>query len=321
MYLRKSTPVWGIIMTQEYFVPESASVVLSNRIIYTPSVFARDSLFYLQEVGALTAIKPHTSCRYNLHSYLCFLVNTGTGTLEYKKITYHLSEGDVVFIDCQKGYCHSTGNIESCDLPTVKKAICSVDNKNNLWTLQWCHFYGSAVASIYDKYLKRGGETVFHSDNPSVFEDLFHQLENVASSEDYIRDMKINVLLASLLECLMSYSWNPKSSVCARERQELHIIKSYIDENYAKKITLQILANQFFLDKSYLCKIYKEQYGVSLNRYISEKRITEAKRLLRFSNMTMEQIGDKVGYEDGNYFSRVFKKLEGCSPREYRKNW
>ena len=74
-------------------------------------------------------------------------------------------------------------------------------------------------------------------------------------------------------------------------------------------------------DRGLVCKIYKEQYGVSLNRYISEKRITEAKRLLRFSNMTMEQIGDKVGYEDGNYFSRVFKKLEGCSPREYRKNW
>ena len=51
------------------------------------------------------------------------------------------------------------------------------------------------------------------------------------------------------------------------------------------------------------------------------KRITRAKQLLRFTDMTVDEVGVAVGMGDANYFSRMFRKVEGISPREYRKQW
>ena len=87
----------------------NASSVQSERILYTPSAFARGSLLHLQEVGSLKAVHPHTSMRTDLVSYLCFLVLEGEGSVTYEGRQYKLKQGDCVFIDCQKAYSHSTG--------------------------------------------------------------------------------------------------------------------------------------------------------------------------------------------------------------------
>lgn len=80
-------------MTQELFNPQSPSVS-SSRILYTPSVFARTSLLHLQEVGTLRALRPHTSRRADLVSFLCFVVLSGSGALKYEDEEYALTEGD-----------------------------------------------------------------------------------------------------------------------------------------------------------------------------------------------------------------------------------
>lgn len=86
---------------QELFLNSEASVQ-SDRILYTPSLFARSALLNLQEVGSLKARSPHTSTRSGLTSYLYFLVLDGEGSLTYEGRQYKLKQGDCVFIDCQK---------------------------------------------------------------------------------------------------------------------------------------------------------------------------------------------------------------------------
>ena len=77
----------------------------------------------------------------------------------------------------------------------------------------------------------------------------------------------------------------------------------------------------FFINKFYLSKIFRETYGTTVNNYMISKRITRAKQLLRFTDMTVDEVGVAVGMGDANYFSRMFRKVEGISPREYRKQW
>ena len=113
-------------------------LVSSNRIIYTPTPFAKTSLLHLQEVGELQAQKPHTSKRTNLLSYLFFIVEAGSGTLHYNGECYTLSKGDCVFLDCKYSYSHCTSE--------------------DLWKLKWIHFYGPSMNEIYDKYIQRGGQ-------------------------------------------------------------------------------------------------------------------------------------------------------------------
>ena len=249
----------------------------------------------------MQAIHQHTSTRTNLTSFLCFVVLSGTGSLTYEGMTYPLSAGDCVFIDCRKAYSHSTSD--------------------DLWSLQWCHFYAPSLPAVYEKYKERGGRPVFHPDDLTPFRLLLTDLYNLASSSDYIRDMRINEKLGSLLTLLMEQSWHPESVTVSRKRMELAAVKEYLDEHFTEKIMLEELAEKFFINKFYLSKIFKETYGTTVNNYLISKRITRAKQLLRFTDMTVDEIGVAAGMGDANYFSRMFRKVEGISPREYRKQW
>ena len=85
-------------------------LVHARRMIYTPSAFAKSNLVHLQEVGQLQARSPHASTRQGLASYLFFVVESGSGTLEYEGETRVLSAGDCVFLDCRRPYRHYTGD-------------------------------------------------------------------------------------------------------------------------------------------------------------------------------------------------------------------
>lgn len=276
-------------------------IVESKRILYTPSRFARTNLIHLQEIGELTAHQPHTSRRENLSSFLFFLVCSGSGVLTYGSQNYSLRQGDCVFLDCKKAYAHSTAE--------------------DLWVLKWVHFYGPNVKNIYEKYTERGGQPFFHPKNREAFEGLLGEIYAAAESAAYLRDMKIMEKLTSLLVLLMEESWHPENRKEVSKRQNLQAVKEYLDQHFAEVISLDQLAELFFINKFYLTRIFKEQFGVSVNHYLLEVRITHAKQLLRFTDMTVEAVGAECGMKDANYFSRLFKKMEGISPGEFRKMW
>ena len=326
-------------MPNRYFTTSPS--VQSSRILYTPSPFARSSLLHLQEVGSLTAIKPHTSKREKLQSYLCFMVEDGEGELVYEGKRYDLKAGDVVFIDCRKAYSHSTGN--SCSTGNAH----SVDDNHSteekdggkLWSLRWCHFYGPSMPAIYAKYCERGGLPVIRSADMgrradmgrgddasggadvSKYAAILTDIYTLASSSDYIRDMRINGKLNDLLTLLMESSWHQGNSSNAPKKMDISIVKSFLDEHYSEKLSLESVASHFFIDKHYLARLFKEQYGVTLVTYLQQVRITHAKRMLRFTDKSIEEIGLECGFGELNYFSRVFKKLEGASPSEFRRVW
>jgi AraC-like DNA-binding protein len=277
--------------------------IKSNRIIYTPSSFARANLLHLQEIGELKALKPHSSSRKGLLSFLFFIVASGSGHLIYNDQEYQLCSGDCVFIDCKKSYSHNS-------------------SEKDLWSLKWIHFYGFNINGIYEKYIERGGSPVFHPDDVTTFSNLIADLFMVANSEDYVRDMKINEKITSLLTLIMSESWHPERATrTGLKKQSLQHIKTYLDEHYKEKISLEFLAQHFYINKYYLVRMFKEQFGITILSYLNHVRITHAKQLLRFSELTIEEIGREVGIEDGAYFNRVFGKVEGITPGKYRQMW
>lgn len=278
------------------------NLVKSNRIIYTPSLFAKTNLIHLQEIGELNAQKPHASRRENLQSYLFFMVQSGSGRLEYDGRLHPLKKGDCVFIDCKRPYSHHSSE--------------------DLWTLKWVHFYGPNMAGIYEKYVERGGHCCFCPRSLSGFDDTLNTIFELAASNDYVRDMKIFEKLTALLTLLMEESWNPgHGSASPSQRQNMQKVKEYLEQHYSEKITLDRLSEIFYINKFYLTRIFKEQFGTTLNSYLVQVRITHAKQLLRFTDKTVEKIGQECGMNDANYFTRIFKKIEGITPGEYRRRW
>ena len=274
----------------------------SQRILYTPSSFARSCLMHLQETGTLRALSPHTSQRSDLASYLFFVVMEGEGTLTYNGISHPLSKGSCVFIDCRRPYSHATSQ--------------------RLWRLAWVHFDGPTMHGVYRKYIERGGQPAFRPDAIQTYLDLLEQLRKTAASDDYVRDMHINELLSALLSLLMLASWQPVAHRTRTDnRLRLADVKLWLDSHFNEKIALDDLAERFFINKFYLTRLFREQYGSTIVNYLLSLRLSHAKELLRFTDLSVEEVGARCGMPEANYFSRAFRKVEGVSPSEYRRRW
>jgi YesN/AraC family two-component response regulator len=133
--------------------------------------------------------------------------------------------------------------------------------------------------------------------------------------------MRINSDLNALLTLIMAESWNPVETEGKKQKRSMLPVKQYLDEHYREKLVLDELAASFYINKFYMTRIFKEQFGVSINTYLQQIRITQAKQLLRFTDQTVEEIGLLCGIGEPNYFSRIFRQVEGVAPSEYRRRW
>lgn len=95
-------------------------------------------------------------------------------------------------------------------------------------------------------------------------------------------------------------------------------VTEYIENNVKEDLNLESVANNFNLSPYYFSRSFKECMGCNLIDYINIVRIKKAKELLKNNEMSIKEIGYTVGYSDPNYFSKVFKKYEGYSPKEYK---
>lgn len=91
---------------------------------------------------------------------------------------------------------------------------------------------------------------------------------------------------------------------------------SYINVHFSENIHLDNLSKKLNINKTYLCKIFKKETHVSITEYINQCRVTEAKFLLQNKNISLSEIAYLLGFNDYSYFSRVFKKFTGTSPKQ-----
>lgn len=96
------------------------------------------------------------------------------------------------------------------------------------------------------------------------------------------------------------------------------IISRYIEENYMYDISMQDLARYMNYSEAYFCKLFKQCFRKNFTSYLTEYRVEEAKKKLAQPTVNVKDIGKAVGYGDSNYFAKVFKRITGQSPTEYR---
>ena len=129
-----------------------------------------------------------------------------------------------------------------------------------------------------------------------TFQELHHTL--VRQTDTYFEDLKASV---------------PENST-------IFMIKDYISKNYSKEtLSVKDISSHVFLSASYVCTFFKNETGQTLNQYLTEYRMEKAKNLLADPRYKIADISSRVGYSDGNYFGKSFKKYTGLSPSEYRE--
>ncbi|MDQ8738001.1 helix-turn-helix domain-containing protein [Paenibacillus sp. LHD-38] len=96
-------------------------------------------------------------------------------------------------------------------------------------------------------------------------------------------------------------------------------ILTYIHHHFNQEISIQSLSEKFYLSPTYLSQLFKKEVGENFVEYLSRQRIQYACKLLAETDMTVSQIGEKCGFNDYFYFTRIFKRLNGMTPTQYRE--
>ena len=105
----------------------------------------------------------------------------------------------------------------------------------------------------------------------------------------------------------------------SEEDSTIFMIKDYISKHYSEEhLSIKEIGDHVFLSASYICTYFKSQTGQTLNQYITEYRMERAMQLLQDKRFAITDISEKVGYNNGNYFGKSFKKFTGLTPSQYR---
>lgn len=108
-------------------------------------------------------------------------------------------------------------------------------------------------------------------------------------------------------------------AVPASEGDRIRCIKGYIREHLEEDLSLKVMASRMFLSTSYLSTLFKQRTGYSFSAYVEAVRMERAKELLLNRDISISAVACRVGYPDQAYFSRVFKRKVGCSPKAYQR--
>ena len=92
----------------------------------------------------------------------------------------------------------------------------------------------------------------------------------------------------------------------------------FIRTHYQQEISMQDAARALNYSEPYFCRIFKQQFGRSFTAYLSAYRVERAQELLAQPTVSIKDVGRRVGYPDANYFTKVFRRITGQSPSEYR---
>lgn len=105
------------------------------------------------------------------------------------------------------------------------------------------------------------------------------------------------------------------------EKNTMQKIEEYLKNHYEEDITLQDIAERFFLNKEYISRKFKQEFNETLTDYLTSIRMDRAKELLENPSLKIYEIAFKIGYQNEKYFSKVFKKVMGVTPNEYRNTF
>lgn len=232
--------------------------------------------------------------------YIIHYILGGKGVFQVNGIQYALEKGDGFLI------CPDTVVFYQADA-------------SEPWSYAWVGFHGLKA----EAYLKQAGfgsqSPLFRYDRDNFLKDcLMRMIETKNLTKG--REIRLLGLLYEFLSQLMEAS-EKHSLEKSSDRGEEYVKKAvnFIRMNYSRRTSVAEIAHNTGLDRSYLYSLFKEYLNSSPQDYLIGFRMDKACELMRGFNLSIGEIARSVGYDDPLVFSKVFKKVKGKSPREFRK--
>ena len=267
----------------------------SEWLILTPSLFAKNNLFYLQEGGKFTALPGYFAEREGLHSYLLLYTVSGRGLLRYGGKEYSLKNGDFFWIDCMQRHAYRT---------------------DEDWQFYFLHFAGNSSAGFYRLWEDCGP----CSSADLALGDKMEAILQCSRTPSPGAELRTSALISqALTEILLAA--NDLTPAPESVPEYLRGILRHIDQHFAEEITLQDLSHRFGANPVYISTEFKRWFGVNYRTYLIGKRLSRAKELLKYTDLSVAAISESVGFPSPSYMIETFRTREGMTPLQYRKLW
>ena len=184
----------------------------------------------------------------------------------------------------------------------------------------WVHFTGGNVTNILRSYGLTDDKKVFYCGSSLDYQNLFRTMiyELQMCKENYAE--MLEMYLKQIFIMLQRYFISASHTDNARVVEEIDKATAYFNEHYSEDISIDEYAENNYFSVSWFIRNFKQCTGSTPMQYILSKRIYNAEVLLQNPSYNVTEISRIVGYDNPLYFSRIFKKVKGLSPSEYRKN-
>ena len=227
-------------------------------------------------------------------------------------ILHFITKGKGRFVIGDKEYILKKGD---CFLLPPKITTYYEADKKNPYTYYWVGFDGIEAKGLLEKTgLVLDDNYVVH---PKNFNSVFEMFSNFDVSTT--NNSAIPYQLVGKLYLLFSEIMSDQSSENEQKSNYVDLAINYMNLNYAKNISIELLSRIVGVDRTYFYRLFKESTKISPKEYLSNLRIEKAKMLLCNSNMNIKEIALSVGFSNYLSFERVFKEKSGVNPTIYRK--
>lgn len=151
------------------------------------------------------------------------------------------------------------------------------------------------------------------------YEALKAEFDSKDANSDTMIALKVVMYFIEFMRKNQAHKLIDVASNISPKYKTIYAVSDYISEHYTESLSLESLANHFFLSKYYLCRSFKEVTGYGINEYVHIHRIQKAKQLLEETSLSISEISQAMGYESLTHFDKIFKTYMTMSPLKYRK--
>ena len=171
-------------------------------------------------------------------------------------------------------------------------------------------------------YIKNYFFRMYVQMNKIVKERLVHvndfMTENDLTMDLFVKYNTLDEIMEFMVDKVENY-YKSFKNLESKSSTITYVLK-FIHENYSKSdLTIKDISNDVYLSNAYISTMFKQETGKTINQYITEYRMKKACELLKNKEMKLNEIAEKVGYSDSSYFTKIFKKIKGILPSEYRE--
>lgn len=259
------------------------------------------SLMYVKQAGFFTSDNCPTYKGEKQDCLFFMIVLKGSGMLNYNGKVTDIHCGECLFLDCCLPHYY---------LPS----------ENDPWEVIWLAFDGSGSGYYYERFRKKENY-VFVPQNTETLRMIMNKIvENNLSKEENYEIINSKLITDLMTALITDYNVNT-TEIQTSFKNKLHASRDYIDAHFTEVITLDKLADIFYMSKFYLTREFKKEFGYTVIQYVLNKRISYAKELLRSTAKSVEEISEICGFNDQSYFARQFKKSENMTCLAYRKKY